>query len=133
MALVGHNQAINRGERGIVAWLEAAERHGWTYSIADETLDLAEIKERERWEKHAGRKRLLLPRTPAVTRGRETSMPRDGPVPRVQLERRRQTRAAISRVSAPSLRAVQRRVRFERRNQRVDGPPRRRREAVHYV
>jgi Schlafen group 3, DNA/RNA helicase domain len=38
VALIGHNQAINRGERGMVAWLEAAKRCGWTYSIADETL-----------------------------------------------------------------------------------------------
>jgi hypothetical protein len=49
VALIGHNQAINRGERGIVAWLEAAEREGWGYSIADETLALAEFADRDRW------------------------------------------------------------------------------------
>jgi len=56
VALVGHNQAINRGERGIVAWLEAAHRLGWSYSIGDETLDLAEISERARWADHPTRK-----------------------------------------------------------------------------
>ncbi|MBK7521701.1 MAG: hypothetical protein IPI75_16490 [Gammaproteobacteria bacterium] len=44
VALVGHNQAINRGERGIVAWLEAADELGWTFSIAEETLALAELR-----------------------------------------------------------------------------------------
>ncbi|MBL8521370.1 MAG: DUF2075 domain-containing protein [Betaproteobacteria bacterium] len=56
VALVGHNQAINRGERGIVAWLEAADRLGWTFSIADDTLALAEIEDREYWANHAGRR-----------------------------------------------------------------------------
>jgi Schlafen group 3, DNA/RNA helicase domain len=59
VALVGHNQAINSGERGIVAWLEAADRLGWTYSIADETLGSPEIHERERWAKHPSRKPLV--------------------------------------------------------------------------
>jgi hypothetical protein len=58
VALVGHNQAINRGERGIVAWLEAAEREGWSYSIADDTLALAELQRRDSWGKHPSRKRL---------------------------------------------------------------------------
>lgn len=52
VALVGHNQAINRGERGIVAWLEAAERHGWTFAISDETLGLSEIESRDSWTSH---------------------------------------------------------------------------------
>ncbi len=55
VALIGHNQAINRGERGIVAWLEAAERQGWSFSIADETLALAEFQERDKWAAHAKR------------------------------------------------------------------------------
>jgi hypothetical protein len=59
VALVGHNQAINRGERGIIAWLEAAERFGWTYSIDDETLELAELDAaRDRWTSSPLRKRL---------------------------------------------------------------------------
>ncbi len=58
VALIGHNQAINRGERGIAAWLEAAERLGWTYSIADETLELAELEERDRWRAGAARRTL---------------------------------------------------------------------------
>jgi len=40
VALIGHNQAINSGERGIIAWFEAAEKKGWSYSISDETLQL---------------------------------------------------------------------------------------------
>lgn len=59
VALVGHNQAINRGERGIIAWLEAAERLGWSFSIADETLNLAEFKDRDRWANHKSRSLLL--------------------------------------------------------------------------
>lgn len=59
VALVGHNQAINRGERGIVAWLEAADRHGWTFSIDDETLALAEFHDRGTWATHPGRRRLV--------------------------------------------------------------------------
>ena len=55
VALIGHNQAINRGERGIVAWLEAAERQGWTFSIADATLALAEFQDREKWAAHPSR------------------------------------------------------------------------------
>jgi Uncharacterized conserved protein (DUF2075) len=58
VALVGHNQAINRGERGIVAWLEAAHRHGWSFSIADETLALAELGDRDSWAAHPNRRRL---------------------------------------------------------------------------
>lgn len=58
VALVGHNQAINRGERGIVAWLEAADRLGWSFSIADETLALAELGKDHAWGSHPGRRRL---------------------------------------------------------------------------
>ena len=58
VALIGHNQAINRGERGIVAWLEAAERQGWSFSIAEETLALAEFHDRDRWAVHPNRKPL---------------------------------------------------------------------------
>jgi len=58
VALVGHNQAINRGERGIVAWLEAAESKGWTFSIADETLALAEFEGSKKWATHSSRRPL---------------------------------------------------------------------------
>jgi hypothetical protein len=58
VALIGHNQAINRGERGIVAWLDAADRNGWTFSIADETLALAEIEDRAKWAAHHSRRPL---------------------------------------------------------------------------
>jgi len=43
VALVGHNQAINRGELGITAWFKAAKECGWQISIADETLEHSEI------------------------------------------------------------------------------------------
>lgn len=59
VALVGHNQAINRGERGIVAWLDAAVSKGWTFSIADETLALAEFTGREKWANHPSRRPLV--------------------------------------------------------------------------
>ena len=38
---------------------EAAERLDWTFSIADETLDLAEIYERDQWARHPPRKSLV--------------------------------------------------------------------------
>lgn len=58
VALVGHNQAINSGELGITAWLEAINRKEWTFSIADETLELAEIGDASRWINHPARRRL---------------------------------------------------------------------------
>lgn len=58
VALIGHNQAINRGERGIIAWLEAAERLGWSFSISDETLALAEFKDSSKWAEHPARRNL---------------------------------------------------------------------------
>lgn len=58
VALIGHNQAINRGERGMIAWLEAVERKGWPFSISDETLALAEMVDREKWSSHPLRRDL---------------------------------------------------------------------------
>lgn len=59
IALIGHNQAINTGERGMVAWLEAADRLGWTYSVSDVTLaDLPPEVEPERWRAHPARRPL---------------------------------------------------------------------------
>lgn len=55
VALVGHNQAINRGEMGIQAWLDAIDRKGWFFSVADDTLALAEISDREKWAAHSNR------------------------------------------------------------------------------
>ncbi|MBI4918100.1 MAG: DUF2075 domain-containing protein [Acidobacteria bacterium] len=57
VALIGHKQAINRGERGMVAWFEAAERQGWRVSVGDETLALLPTSAREMWR--ATRTRLL--------------------------------------------------------------------------
>lgn len=58
VALIGHNQAINRGERGIMAWMEAAERLGWTYSISEETLDLALGVQKHDWATKPNRKKI---------------------------------------------------------------------------
>lgn len=49
VALVGHNQAINRGESGIVAWFQAAKAKGWRYAISDETLALSELEASGPW------------------------------------------------------------------------------------
>jgi len=58
LALIGHNQAINRGERGIVAWFEAAVTEDWTFAVSDETLALAELKNRNEWATHPKRRPL---------------------------------------------------------------------------
>ena len=53
VALIGNNQAINRGERGAVAWFEAAESLGWEVAIADETFNIGEFKAFEdKWSSH---------------------------------------------------------------------------------
>ena len=55
IALIGHNQAINGGEMGIEAWLEAIERKGWSFSISERTLESAEIEDVQRWKNHNSR------------------------------------------------------------------------------
>ena len=49
VALVGHNQAINRGELGVAAWFEAAAARRWRYSISDTTLAASSNEERALW------------------------------------------------------------------------------------
>lgn len=49
VALVGHNQAINKGELGILAWLESARRRGWDIEVSDETLKLGELDTPSEW------------------------------------------------------------------------------------
>ena len=58
--LIGHNQNINRGERGAGAWLEAAEKYGWDVYISEQTLSLSEFTDasREYWTNHPQRRRL---------------------------------------------------------------------------
>jgi hypothetical protein len=58
VALIGHNQAINGGEMGISAWFNAIERKGWSFSIADETLEQSGIKDSSRWANHDKRCKL---------------------------------------------------------------------------
>jgi hypothetical protein len=59
--LLGHNQHINRGERGAIAWLEAAEKYGWNVSISEDTLNLSEFEDETRrfWKNHPLRKNLV--------------------------------------------------------------------------
>jgi hypothetical protein len=58
VALIGHNQAINRGELGIRAWFTAAEKCGWRFAIGDETLALSEVTEADAWAQHPLRDRI---------------------------------------------------------------------------
>jgi len=50
--LIGQNQHINAGERGIQAWFEAAEEYGWPFSVCDETLKLPELNGERDWGSH---------------------------------------------------------------------------------
>jgi len=59
IVLIGQNQHINRGERGPVAWLEAAEKYNWGVSISDATLSLNDFNDvREKWMNHSSRTKL---------------------------------------------------------------------------
>lgn len=59
VAFLGRNQAINSGERGAIAWFEAAETCGWEFAIADESIaalpELGTETERQRWATHGSR------------------------------------------------------------------------------
>lgn len=59
VSMLGQNQAINTGERGAIAWFEAAERRGWRIVVADETLGLSELGDDKRWASHPLRTRLV--------------------------------------------------------------------------
>jgi hypothetical protein len=52
VALIGHNQAINRGELGISAWFSAAAALGWRYSISDSTILLDAAICKAGWDRH---------------------------------------------------------------------------------
>ncbi len=43
--LLGHNQNINRGELGSIAWIHAARECGWHFAVSDETLALEEFSQ----------------------------------------------------------------------------------------
>jgi hypothetical protein len=59
IVLIGQNQHINRGERGPVAWLEAAEKYNWGVSISDATLSLNDFNDvRAKWMNHSSRTKL---------------------------------------------------------------------------
>lgn len=47
VALLGHNQFINAGEVGTVAWIRAAERHRWRCVVADDTTKLLSRQDRD--------------------------------------------------------------------------------------
>ncbi len=55
--LIGQNQHINAGERGAIAWFEAAEEYGWSYSVSDETLNIPELSGTHDWGSHKLRKK----------------------------------------------------------------------------
>jgi hypothetical protein len=55
VALVGHNQAINRGELGISAWFKAAEAKNWRFAIGDQTMRLSEVEASGSWAHHPNR------------------------------------------------------------------------------
>ncbi len=42
--LIGHKQNINDTELGVPIWIEAARRHGWHYSLCEETAELGDFK-----------------------------------------------------------------------------------------
>ncbi len=42
--LIGHKQNINDTELGVPIWIEAARRHGWNYSLCEETAELGDFK-----------------------------------------------------------------------------------------
>lgn len=56
VALIGHKQAINNGEMGIIAWLEAIDRKGWTFSISDKTLEISDLQNIKVWANHPARR-----------------------------------------------------------------------------
>jgi hypothetical protein len=60
VALIGHNQSINDGEAGIIAWFHAAEMRGWTYSISDDSLSLSGLTtdDDKSWSQHKLRREL---------------------------------------------------------------------------
>ena len=65
VVLIGHNQAINLAERGMIAWFEAAENATtgqWKYAISDATLDLPNAfptdTEKKKWQTSKLRKTL---------------------------------------------------------------------------
>lgn len=60
VALLGHNQAINRGERGAIAWLEAAVKRGWTYAVSDDTMNLSEFSDLLEYKTHPSRRKLSI-------------------------------------------------------------------------
>jgi hypothetical protein len=64
VALVGHKQAINRGEMGIVAWFKAAKSRGWLCAISDETLALGEVSGSGSWADAPNRERLQVGHLP---------------------------------------------------------------------
>lgn len=64
VALLGHNQAINRGEMGVVPWFKAAKSRGWRYAISDETLELSEVANSGAWTREPNRDVLVLGHLP---------------------------------------------------------------------
>ncbi len=63
ICLLGHNQAINTGESGVISWFKAVNKaKGWSYQIDEKTLSLNglfdDISSRQMWSNHSKRKSL---------------------------------------------------------------------------
>jgi len=58
VALVGHNQAINSGELGVEAWLDAADKRKWTFALAEDSIPGASLEDPEKWRSHHARTQL---------------------------------------------------------------------------
>jgi DUF2075 family protein len=65
ICLLGHNQAINTGESGIISWFKAVDKaNEWSYQISEATLNLPELFEQDtakkEWAIHPKRKSLSV-------------------------------------------------------------------------
>ncbi|MGJ8652605.1 MAG: DNA/RNA helicase domain-containing protein [Opitutaceae bacterium] len=65
ICLLGHNQAINTGESGIISWFKAVDKaNEWSYQISEDTLNIADLFEhdttKKQWTTHPKRKTLKI-------------------------------------------------------------------------
>ena len=65
ICLLGHNQAINTGESGIISWFKAVNNaNEWSYQISEDTLNLPDLfaseTTRTQWAAHPKRKSLQI-------------------------------------------------------------------------
>jgi DUF2075 family protein len=65
ICLLGHNQAINTGESGVISWFKAVDKaNDWSYQISDATLNLPDLFKdattKKQWKTHPKRKSLEI-------------------------------------------------------------------------